>query len=348
MKPLYGIVMAAVPLLFACGAFAAEGVCTTSTQGMFQACKAEVKDDGAEGKVICNNIADQEEAYGCLTEVVEESQEASKLCKEQAKARAEVCDAIGEDAYDMSEFWVAENFIDLSDPFEPASPNPWFNLSVGTTNAFYGEGETITVVVTAETKLIEGVSCRTVNDLVTEDGLDVEDTDDWYAQDIYGNVWYCGEVSLNYEFYEGDDPEEAELVDIEGSWKAFRDGAQPGILLHYDPQVGSTYRQEMAWGDAEDMATVVTVSADGLLEGDDCGDEDITEAVAEHLAGMCVAEDCLVTLEFTALEPEVAEHKYYAPGVGLLLELEDGECIATQGVIDEVEDDEEDKEDEDD
>jgi len=154
MKPLYGIVITTVPLLFASGAFAAEGVCSTSTQGMFQACKAEVKDDKAEEKVICNNIADQEEAYVCLMEVVEESQEASKLCKEQAQARADVCGEIGEEAYDMSEFWAAENFIDLSDPGEPASPNPWFNLTIGTSNLFYGEGETITVVVTAGTKLI--------------------------------------------------------------------------------------------------------------------------------------------------------------------------------------------------
>ena len=107
----------------------------------------------------------------------------------------------------MSEVWVQENFVDSDDIGSAVSPNPWFDLSVGTTNTFYGAGETISVVITEETKIIESVRCCTANDLVTEDGLVVEDTDDWYAQDVEGNVWYCGEIALNYEFYQGDDPE---------------------------------------------------------------------------------------------------------------------------------------------
>ena len=93
-----------------------------------------------------------------------------------------------------------------------------------------------------------------------EDGTPVEDTDDWYAQDLDGNVWYCGEIAQNFEVFEGDDPEEAELVDIEGSWKAGRDGALPGIVMLASPQAGDVYRQEVALGEAEDAARVISTT----------------------------------------------------------------------------------------
>ena len=157
------------------------------------------------------------------------------------------------------------------------------------------------VTVTDKTKLIEGVTCRVVNDLVMEDGEPIEDTDDWYAQDLEGNVWYCGEIARNFETFEGDDPEEAELVDVEGSWKAGRDGAKPGILFRANPQVGDVYRQEMALGDAEDAAEVVDLAG-----------------TAESPVAAC-AGDCLVTREFTPIEPDSEELKYYAPGIGMIL-----------------------------
>ncbi|MEZ5598950.1 MAG: hypothetical protein R3E84_21685 [Pseudomonadales bacterium] len=32
----------------------------------------------------------------------------------------------------------------------------------------------------------------------------LEDTNDWMAQDIWGNMWYCGEEVKDYEIFEGD------------------------------------------------------------------------------------------------------------------------------------------------
>ena len=40
---------------------------------------------------------------------------------------------------------------------------------------------------------------RVVRDVATEDGGPVEVTDDWYAQDRGGNVWYLGEATAEYE-----------------------------------------------------------------------------------------------------------------------------------------------------
>ena len=72
------------------------------------------------------------------------------------------------------------------------------------------------------------------------------------------DVWYCGEIARNYETFEGDDPEDPELVDIDGSWKAGRDGAKPGILIQADPQPPNAYRQEVLLGEAEDVAQVLS------------------------------------------------------------------------------------------
>ena len=57
-----------------------------------------------------------------------------------------------------------------------------------------GTRERVVVNVTDETKQIaNGVEARVVRDTVTEKGVPVEITDDWYAQDAAGNIWYLGE-----------------------------------------------------------------------------------------------------------------------------------------------------------
>ena len=123
----------------------------------------------------------------------------------------------------------------------------------------------------------------------------------------------------------------SELVDLEGSWKAFRDYAMPGILMQADPQIGDVYRQEMLLTDAEDIAEVLDNAASGMMEGDNCTQEGAI--IAAFIDLMCNG-DCLVTKDFTPLSPGEIEHKYYAPGVGFILETKpDGECVVPEGVI---------------
>jgi hypothetical protein len=157
--------------------------------------------------------------------------------------------------------------------------------------------------VTSETKLIEGISCVVIVDTASEDGIVVEVTRDWYAQDVDGNVWYCGEIARNFELFEGDDPETPELVDIDGSWKAGRDGAEPGILLPFTPQVGDVIRQEVSYGEAEDVIRIESVTATETSDAASCNGT------------------CLKTADFTPLDPEVLENKFYAQGVGLIVEV---------------------------
>ena len=68
-----------------------------------------------------------------------------------------------------------------------------------------------------------------------------------------------------------------------------------------DPRVGDAYRQEYYRGHAEDMGKVVRTGA--------------SESVPfRSLEGL------LVTQDWTPLEPEVVEEKFYARGIGLVLE----------------------------
>ena len=78
--------------------------------------------------------------------------------------------------------------------------------------------------VTHNTKQIaNGVEARVVRDTVTDDGEPVEVTDDWYAQDAEGNVWYLGENTAKYE--------DGKVSTTAGSFEAGVDGAQAGIIM---------------------------------------------------------------------------------------------------------------------
>ena len=110
----------------------------------------------------------------------------------------------------------SQDFVDPREIGKTVTPNPYFPLIAGNQWIFEGtsineegeeETETVTVTVTEDTKLINGINCVTVIDVAEVDEEIQEITDDWYAQDVYGNVWYCGEVSRNFETFEGDEPE---------------------------------------------------------------------------------------------------------------------------------------------
>jgi hypothetical protein len=143
--------------------------------------------------------------------------------------------------------------------------------------------------VTAQTKLIaDGIEARVVHDIVTEHGQPVELTKDWYAQDKHGNVWYFGEHTVEYVH--------GQPVD-NGSWEAGVDGNLPGVALPAKPRVGLTYREEYSKGLAEDQSRVLA------LDGQ-------AEVPAGHYKPVLVTED------FSPIEPDVSELKFYAKGSG--------------------------------
>jgi hypothetical protein len=157
-----------------------------------------------------------------------------------------------------------------------------------------GDVQRVVVTVTDRTKQILGIDATVVHDVVTERGDLVENTFDWYAQDRCGNVWYLGEATAEYE--------DGEVVSTEGSWEAGVDGAQAGVIVPGDPQVGAAYRQEYLAGVAEDSAAVLSL-------------DEQAQVPFGHF------RDVVLTKEFTPVEPRVLEYKLYAPGVGPVLAL---------------------------
>ena len=133
--------------------------------------------------------------------------------------------------------------IDPAD-FVETIDNPYLPLLPGARWVYEGieDGETerVEVEVTEERRDVMGISAVVVRDVVYEDGELVEDTYDWFAQDVDGNVWYFGEDSKEYE--------DGEVVSTERSWEAGVDGALPGIVMLADPVVGEAYRQDAETG----------------------------------------------------------------------------------------------------
>jgi|SoiMethySBSTD1v2_1073268.scaffolds.fasta_scaffold43491_1 hypothetical protein len=145
------------------------------------------------------------------------------------------------------------------------------------------------ISVTARTKLIaDGIKARVVRDIVTEHGRPVEVTSDWYAQDKHGNVWYFGEHTIEYVHGQPED---------NGSWEAGVDGNLPGVALPAKPKVGLTYREEYSKGVAEDQSRVLAL-------------DEQAEVPAGHFKRVLMTED------FSPIEPDVSELKFYAKGSG--------------------------------
>ncbi len=154
------------------------------------------------------------------------------------------------------------------------------------------------VTVMPETKVILGVTCVVVHDVLRAKGGITEDTYDWYAQDKRGNVWYMGEDTREFHAHG--------KVSTEGSWEAGVDGAQPGIIMPAESSVGKPYRQEYKRGEAEDMGQVVALNETVRVPGG-------------RFTG------CVRTREWSLLESG-SEKKWYAPGVGFVrAEAADGE-----------------------
>ena len=186
----------------------------------------------------------------------------------------------------------ADFSVEIDNRYWPMRPGAkWTYLETDTE----GERQKVVVEVTGRTKKVaNGVTARVVRDTATENGVPVEVTDDWYAQDRDGNVWYLGEHVTNYE--------NGKAVDHDGSFEAGVAGAQAGVVMPAEPKPTMAYRQEYLKGVAEDTGAVVSVGAERV----------------EVPFGF-FSKDVLMTRDLNPLEPKTEELKLYAPGVGPLL-----------------------------
>lgn len=188
--------------------------------------------------------------------------------------------------------------------------NPWLPLEPGSrweyrvTSA--GPIDLVTATVPAQTREVQGVAATVVRTVVhhDQDGAVVERSD-WYAQDSAGNVWLLGADVVRYRRHG---------VSTDGSWEAGVDGAQAGLAMLASPRVGDGYQVADEPGVVEDRARVVALDAAAQVPYGD-------------LTGLLETEDT------TPLDPDAAQRRLYARGIGLVR----AETLATGELVELVE-----------
>jgi hypothetical protein len=182
--------------------------------------------------------------------------------------------------------------------FSPNITNAWFPLQMGSVYRYRGvkDGEPSREVmtVTHRTRTIDGARTVVVSDLLYLRGKLEERTRDYYTQDADGNVWYFGEDTAEL------DPG-GHVKNRDGTWHAGVDGAKPGIFMYAHPRSGQSAKQEDLRGQAEDHFQV------------------LQRGVALTVPFKAFRRT-LLTKEWTPVEPGVLDHKYYARGIGTVLE----------------------------
>lgn len=179
--------------------------------------------------------------------------------------------------------------------------NPYYPLSVGSRWVYRerdpeGDLRVVVTVTDRSKRIANGIEARVVHDVVSRGGELVEVTDDWYAQDADGNVWYLGESTAEYEH--------GEVVTRAGSFEAGVDGAEAGVIMPADPEPGLSYRQEYLRGEAEDYAKVLGFATE-------------VEVPLGRYDGVLQTEDVN-----PLGDPQQVENKFFAEGVGPLLTLD--------------------------
>jgi hypothetical protein len=179
--------------------------------------------------------------------------------------------------------------------------NPYFLLAPGYTLTLANDAEQLVITVLRTTRVVDGVTVSEVEERETRYGKLVEVSRNFYAISRRTNsVYYFGEEVDVYR--------DGRIVGHEGSWLAGVDGARFGLMMPGLPLVGARYYQEVAPKRAMDRAEIVSATA---------------HASTPAGAFTHVVE----TRETTPLEPDAAERKRYAPGIGLI---EDGDMRLTR------------------
>ena len=170
--------------------------------------------------------------------------------------------------------------------------NPYFVLEPGYTLVLEGEGAQLTITVLNETKKVDGVVTRVVEERETKGGKLTEVARNYFAISKRTNdVFYFGEDVDMYK--------DGKVVNHDGSWLSGVNGSKFGLMMPGRALIQSRYYQEVAPNIAMDRATIVSV----------------TETVKTP-AG--VFANCLRVEETSPLSRFTTEYKYYAPGIGMV------------------------------
>jgi hypothetical protein len=178
--------------------------------------------------------------------------------------------------------WTSEFGVE-KDELVSTGRNPFFILEPGYQLVLEHGDTRLTVTVLDETKTIDGVECRVVEEKeVTGDKVKEKAKNYFAISKRTNSVFYFGE-------------------DVGGAWQSGEKGARFGLMMPGLPLIGARFQQEVAPGVAMDRAQIVGTN------------ESVRVPAGEF-------KNCVKFEETTPLEPKEKEHKVYAPGVGLVQE----------------------------
>jgi hypothetical protein len=187
--------------------------------------------------------------------------------------------------------------MDKSDLMSTGS-NPYFSLVPGFQQFYKGPDGDLTITVLNETKVVDGVKTRIIEERENEGGKLIEVSRNYYAISKKNNsVFYFGEDVDMYD-------KNGKITDHGGTWYAGVNGARAGLMMPGVALVGARHYQEVAPKVAMDRAEILSVT-----------ETMTTPAGTFH--------NVVKTAETTPVESGT-EYKFYAPGAGLL---KDGDLL---------------------
>jgi hypothetical protein len=209
----------------------------------------------------------------------------------QASTESESADAEARRGEESEATWK-EDFSVNKATLAPTGKNPCITIQPGRVLKLRNrEGDTLTVTILNDTKVVDGVRCGILEERETKNGQLVEISHNYMATDpASGDVYYFGEDVDNYK--------DGQVVNHESAWLSGEKGARFGLMLPGKPKAGDKFYQEIAPKVAMDRVEVIS-----------------TDETVKTPAG--TFEHCVHLKETTPLESDVS-HKYFAPGIGVI------------------------------
>lgn len=195
------------------------------------------------------------------------------------------------EASPRADAWTTDFPIEKQD-LAATGRNPYFILEPGYYLVLKGGDVELTMTVLNETKMVDGVETRVVEERETKRGKLMEISRNYFAISKRTNdVFYFGE---DVDIYKG-----GKVVSHSGAWLSGVKDARFGLMIPGQPSLNARYHQEVAPGVAMDRVEIVSLS------------ETVKTPAGEFT-------NCLKLEETTPLEPGVTDYKYYAPGIGMV------------------------------
>ena len=170
--------------------------------------------------------------------------------------------------------------------------SPYMVLEPGFQLVLEGGDAKLQITVLDETKTVDGVVTRVVEEREWKDGKLYEVARNYFAMcEQTKDVFYFGE---DVDFYEN-----GKVVKHDGTWHAGVSGNRAGLMMAGTPKVKMRYYQEIAPGVAMDRAEIVSL-----------------DETCKTPAG--TFPKCMKVKEGSAIDILVTEYKYHAPGIGLV------------------------------